>query len=157
MKISSWANNLNPKVMDAHGDGSPSASQAPCTIVWRLYKAAFNAKYFCQMNQLECQRCLPRGCPKWHGGAPIVPSAGVTARPCPRAPGVRPHTGRRAGSCLQPASALIICLWHPNTPNYFSMQTVAVHLLRHQAGACRKYSNAGHVLISSENGTFYVC
>lgn len=33
------------------------------------------------------------------------------------------------------------------------MQTVAVHLLPHQAGACRKYSNTSHVLISSGNGT----
>lgn len=103
MKISSWTNKLNPKVMDAHGDGPPSASQAPCTIVWRLYKAAFNAKYFCQMNQLECQRCLPRGCPKWHGGAPIVPSAGVTASPVPVLQECVPTQGEgRAAACSLP-------------------------------------------------------
>lgn len=58
------------------------------------------------------------------------------------------------GKALPAARLCSDCLWQPNMPNYFSMQTVAVHLLPHQAGACRKYSNASHVLISSGNGTF---
>lgn len=148
MKISSWANKLNPKVADAHGDGSPSASQAPCTIVKKIFLPGEPAG-----TPTSPPPWLPqvaRRCPH----RPLCTCHCQALSPCTQK---CPHTGRRAGSCLQPASALIICLWHPNTPNYFSMQTVAVHLLRHQAGACRKYSNAGHVLISSENGTFYVC
>lgn len=45
------------------------------------------------MNWLERQLRLPRGCPEWHGGASIVPSARVTARPCPRAPRSVPTQG----------------------------------------------------------------
>ena len=60
--------------------------------------------------------------------------------------------------CLwtQRAPGLVISLWHPHTPNYFLTQTVAVHLLHHQAGACRRYSNTSRVLISS-NSVFDVC